>query len=66
MGSLVGQTESNIRQALAIADAMAPSVLAIDELEKANEKLQSMMKTLKAEISDLKTGKQPAETQPQR
>jgi SpoVK/Ycf46/Vps4 family AAA+-type ATPase len=35
MGSLVGQTESNIRQALAIADAMAPSVLAIDELEKA-------------------------------
>jgi len=27
MGSLVGQTESNIRQALKIADAMQPSVL---------------------------------------
>ncbi|MEQ8788435.1 MAG: AAA family ATPase [Pirellulaceae bacterium] len=35
MGSLVGQTEANIRQALKIADAMAPCVLAIDEVEKA-------------------------------
>ena len=36
MGSLVGQTEANIRRALQIADAMAPScVLFIDELEKA-------------------------------
>ncbi len=35
MGSLVGQTESNIRQALKMADAMAPCVLFIDEIEKA-------------------------------
>ncbi len=35
MGSLVGQTESNIRQALKIADAMAPAVVFIDELDKA-------------------------------
>ena len=35
MGSLVGQTESNIRKALQIADAMSPCVLFIDELEKA-------------------------------
>lgn len=35
MGSLVGQTESNLRQALKIADAMSPCVLFIDELEKA-------------------------------
>ena len=35
MGSLVGQTESNIRQALKIADAMAPAVLMIDEVDKA-------------------------------
>jgi SpoVK/Ycf46/Vps4 family AAA+-type ATPase len=35
MGSLVGQTESNIRRALQIADAMAPCILFIDELEKA-------------------------------
>jgi hypothetical protein len=35
MGSLVGQTESNIRQALRIADAMAPCVLFLDEVEKA-------------------------------
>jgi hypothetical protein len=35
MGSLVGQTEQNIRQALRIADAMAPCVLFTDELEKA-------------------------------
>lgn len=35
LGSLVGQSEQNVRQALRIADAMAPSVLFIDELEKA-------------------------------
>jgi hypothetical protein len=35
MGSLVGQTEANIRQALKIADAMAPAVLFLDECEKA-------------------------------
>ncbi|NLX98605.1 MAG: AAA family ATPase [Rhodopirellula sp.] len=35
MGSLVGSTEANIRQALRIADAMAPSILMIDEVEKA-------------------------------
>ena len=35
MGSLVGQTEGNVRRALQIADAMAPCILFIDELEKA-------------------------------
>ena len=35
MGSLVGQTESNVRRALATADAMSPCVLFIDEIEKA-------------------------------
>lgn len=34
MGSLVGQTEQNIRSALRIADAMAPCILFVDELEK--------------------------------
>jgi hypothetical protein len=34
-GSLVGATEANIRQALKIADAMAPCVLLVDELDKA-------------------------------
>lgn len=34
MGSLVGQTEQNIRQALRIADAMAPCILFADEIEK--------------------------------
>ncbi len=34
MGSLVGQTEANIRQALQAADAMAPAILFIDEIEK--------------------------------
>jgi hypothetical protein len=33
-GSLVGATEANVRQALRIADAMAPCVLFTDELEK--------------------------------
>lgn len=35
MGSLVGETERNLRQALRIVDAMAPCVLYCDELEKA-------------------------------
>ena len=35
MGSLVGQTEERTRQALKIADAMAPCVLMVDEIEKA-------------------------------
>jgi hypothetical protein len=35
MGSLVGQTEQRIREALRIADAMSPCVLFVDELEKA-------------------------------
>jgi len=34
-GSLVGQTEERTRQALQIADAMAPCVVMIDEVEKA-------------------------------
>jgi hypothetical protein len=34
-GSLVGETEAKIRQALKVADAMAPCVLFIDEIEKA-------------------------------
>ncbi len=35
MGSLVGETETNIRHALRIADAMAPCILFVDEIEKA-------------------------------
>jgi hypothetical protein len=35
MGSLVGQTEAAVRQALRIADAMSPCLLFCDELEKA-------------------------------
>ena len=35
MGSLVGETEKRTRQALQIADAMAPCVLMVDEIEKA-------------------------------
>lgn len=34
LGSLVGETERNLRQALQIAEAMAPSILFVDELEK--------------------------------
>jgi ATPase family associated with various cellular activities (AAA) len=34
MGSLVGETERNLRQAVRIVDAMAPCVLFVDELEK--------------------------------
>jgi SpoVK/Ycf46/Vps4 family AAA+-type ATPase len=35
LGSLVGQSEANIRQALRTIDAMAPAVCFIDECEKA-------------------------------
>jgi ATPase family associated with various cellular activities (AAA) len=35
LGSLVGQTEERIRQALRIADAMSPCILFLDEVEKA-------------------------------
>jgi SpoVK/Ycf46/Vps4 family AAA+-type ATPase len=35
LGSLVGQSEANIRQALRIIDAMAPAVVMLDEVEKA-------------------------------
>jgi hypothetical protein len=35
MGSFVGQTEANLRQALRVADAMSPAILFVDELEKA-------------------------------
>ena len=38
MGSLVGQTESQTRQALRIADAMAPCVLFADEIDKGLER----------------------------
>lgn len=34
MGSLVGATERNVREALRIADAMAPSILYVDEIDK--------------------------------
>ena len=34
MGSLVGQTEANVRRAIATAEAMAPCVLMIDEIDK--------------------------------
>lgn len=35
MGSLVGQTEQNVRQALRILDAMSPCIAFLDEVEKA-------------------------------
>ena len=35
MGSLVGQSEGNLRQALRVADAMSPAILFCDEIEKA-------------------------------
>lgn len=34
MGSLVGQTEANVRRAIATAEAMAPCVLMVDEIDK--------------------------------
>jgi hypothetical protein len=35
MGSLVGQTEDNVRRALAIVDSMEPCIVFVDEIEKA-------------------------------
>jgi hypothetical protein len=35
LGSLMGQSEGNLRQALKITDAMSPAILFCDELEKA-------------------------------
>lgn len=35
LGSLVGQTEANIRQALRLVEAMSPCVVMLDEVEKA-------------------------------
>jgi hypothetical protein len=35
LGSLVGQSEANLRQALRTIDAMAPAICMVDELEKA-------------------------------
>lgn len=35
MGGLVGESESNVRQALKVAEAVAPCVLWLDEVEKA-------------------------------
>ena len=45
MGSLVGSTEANVRQALRIVDAMAPAILFIDEVEKALSGVQSSGQT---------------------
>jgi hypothetical protein len=45
LGSLVGQSESNIRQALRLVDAMAPCVVMIDEVEKALSGVQSSGQT---------------------
>lgn len=35
LGALLGETERNVRQALAIAEAMAPCILFVDEVDKA-------------------------------
>src|SRR5262249_17512199 len=40
-GSLVGQTEANVRQALRLLDAMAPCVAFIDEIDKGFSGVQS-------------------------
>ena len=40
LGSLVGQSEQNVRQALRIADAMAPCILFCDEIEKGAQRYQ--------------------------
>jgi ATPase family protein associated with various cellular activities (AAA) len=45
LGSLVGQSEANIRQALRSLDAMAPCVAMIDEVEKALAGVQSSGQT---------------------
>jgi len=41
LGSLVGESERNLRQALAIAEALAPAILFVDEIEKGLSGLQS-------------------------
>jgi hypothetical protein len=45
MGSLVGMTEERTRQALRIADAMAPCIVFIDELEKSLSGVQASGQT---------------------
>lgn len=45
MGSLVGQTEANIRLALRLTDAMTPSILFVDEIEKALAGVQASGQT---------------------
>jgi hypothetical protein len=45
MGSLVGMTEERTRQALRIADAMAPCIVFIDELEKGLSAVQASGQT---------------------
>jgi SpoVK/Ycf46/Vps4 family AAA+-type ATPase len=45
LGSLVGQSEANIRQALRSIDAMAPAILMIDEVEKAFSGVSSSSQT---------------------
>ncbi len=44
-GSLVGESERNLREAIAIAEAMAPSILWVDEIEKGIAGFQSLGKT---------------------
>lgn len=45
LGSLVGASEQNIRQALRIVDAMAPAVLFVDEADKSLSAVQSSGQT---------------------
>ena len=45
MGSLVGMTEERTRQALRIADAMAPCLVFIDEIEKGLSGVQASGQT---------------------
>lgn len=40
-GGIVGESEKNIRQALSVAEALAPSILWIDEIEKGLSGIQS-------------------------
>jgi len=44
-GSLVGQTEQNVRRMLNLVDSIAPCILFLDEVEKALSGLQSSGKT---------------------
>lgn len=45
MGRLVGESEGNMRRALALVDAMAPCILFVDEIEKALAGTQSSGQT---------------------